>query len=157
MAGAFFGQMLRSVIGYMLAVGAAAALLVHQWYGSGPEGVSGVDAVTWTFAAITLVPFVGAIAFLPSLVAVLVAELFGLRNILLFVAAGAAIALLAGSVPVATLEVWSGFEGMTDTATIGVATPDPFRFLTAGLAGGLVYWLIAGRASGIWRDMLRPE
>lgn len=158
MFGAFLAQMLRSVIGYMLAIGAASALLVQQWYGSGPEGVSGVDWITWTFAVLTLVPFVGAIAFLPSIVVVLVSEMFRLRHILFFVAAGGAIALLAGSVPVSTLEVWSGFDGATGAGTAGYTLADaaPFRFLTAGLAGGLLYWLIAGRAAGIWRDRLAP-
>ena len=156
MFGSFIGQVLRSVIGYILAVAGASALLVHQWYGSGPEGVSGVDALTWTFATVTLMPFVGGIAFLPSLIVVLVAEMFRVRNILVFVAVGGAIAALAGSVPVTTLEAWSGFQGALGTEEIMVTEADPFRFVLAGFTGGLIYWLIAGKASGIWRDRLDP-
>ncbi len=155
MFGSFLGQVLRAIVGYVLALAAASALLVHQWYGPGPEGVSGVDWLTWTFATVTLMPFVGAIAFLPAIVVVLAAEMFRLRNILFFVAVGGGIALLAGWVPMETLEVWSGFDGALGTDAI-LVQPDPFRFIAAGFLGGLVYWLVAGKASGIWRDRLDP-
>lgn len=162
MFGSFLVQVVRAVVGFMLAIFVAAVILVYRWYGagSGPEGVSGLDVVSWMLASLALLPLIGAATFLPALVLIAAAELFRWRHILLFVVAGGVFGALAGTVSMPSVEVWSG--SLTDGTIVTAAgespaDPDPFRFVVAGLAGGLAYWLIAGKASGIWRDLLRPD
>ncbi len=160
MFGAFLFQLARAVVGFVVAVGLAAVILVHQWYGasSGPEGVSGLDTLSWILASLTVLPLVGAAAFLPSLALVTVAELFRWRNVLLFVAVGGGIGLLAGAAPFPAAGSYMGLDDGEIILAAGEtpSDPDPFRFVIAGLAGGLAYWLIAGKASGTWRDLTRP-
>lgn len=161
MFGAFLFQLVRAVIGFVVAIGLAAVILVHQWYGasSGPEGVSGLDTLSWILASLTVLPIVGAAAFLPSLALIVAAELFRWRNVLLFVAVGGGIGLLAGAAPFPAVGSYMGVDDGEIIQAAGEAPsdPDPFRFAVAGLAGGLAYWVIAGRRSGVWRDLTRPE
>jgi hypothetical protein len=78
-------------------------------------------------------------AFFPALIAILLAENFAWRSVLFYALAGAAIGL------------FFGFALPTDA-------PGPFYIARsteliagAGIAAGLVYWLIAGRNAGAWR------
>lgn len=161
MFGAFLFQLVRAVIGFVVAIALAAVILVHQWYGgsSGPEGVSGLDTLSWILASLTVIPLVGAAAFLPALGVIATAEIFRWRNVLLFVAVGGGIGLLAGAAPLPAAGPWIGIEDgeIIQAAGETPSDPDPFRFGVAGLVGGLAYWLIAGKSSGIWRDLLRPN
>ena len=82
---------------------------------------------------------VAFLAFLPALIAILLAENFAWRSVLFYALAGAAIGLFYGFV-------------------LPTESPSPFYIARsseliagAGIAAGLVYWLIAGRNAGAWR------
>ena len=85
---------------------------------------------------------IGAIAFMPALLVIVLAEGFGWRSFLVYAAAGGALAMAL-------------FYGIDFAGYVG----DPDGFLArerevlaaAGIAGGLVYWLFAGRRAGAWR------
>lgn len=105
-----------------------------------------IDAVTWmpedivllgydlsvsaTTLALLFAPLMGA----PAIVAVLIAEMFSIRSWVYHAAAGAGSALMPWSLAP------SGFEAPAFTAP---------QILAAGIVGGFVHWLIAGRRSGL--------
>jgi hypothetical protein len=78
--------------------------------------------------------FVGAVAFIPALIVVVLAEAFRWRSLTLHLLVGAGVgfaALLA--------DIGGPSDAQTDLVVGG----------GAGAVGGLVYWLIAGRRAGI--------
>ena len=72
-------------------------------------------------------------------IAIIVAESFALRSWLYYAAAGALMGVLA----VVTVETAHG-----PAASPRMADIEALIFIAAGLAGGLTYWLIAGRGAG---------
>ncbi len=108
--------------------------------------MSGSDGwpVIW-FLVIVTSTVVAAVAFLPSVIAILFTEAFGWRYLVLYAVAGALIGLFCASS--------AGFiEWRPD---VGVEMPkmgNAELMAAAGIAAGFVYWLIAGRRAGVWRD-----
>jgi hypothetical protein len=115
-------------------IGAAAAANVEAPFDQ-PE-----VALLWIMTLATSFG-VAFFAFLPALILILLAENFAWRSVLFYPIAGAAIGLFYGFVLPS--------EG-----------PGPFYIARsteliagAGIAAGLVYWLIAGRHAGAWRQL----
>ena len=84
-----------------------------------------------------LTAYLSAMTILPGLILVIVGEVAGIRSAIFYVVgAGVALAAMpllydistAGPISETAMEVWP-------------------KFATAGFAGGLVYWLIAGRTA----------
>jgi len=92
--------------------------------------------------------FISGFALLPALIVVLITEAFYVRGALTYAVGGALVgaACYLGLIPFdsSTLQfdgiVRRHLEIMTD----------------AGIVAGLVYWLIAGRTAGAWREPPRP-
>jgi hypothetical protein len=91
--------------------------------------------------------FVGYAAFVPALVLIAIAETFDLRSIFYYTIGGAAIGLFAyyGS----NLSV--ALENTTDLPPVSFGLQ---LVAAAGIIGGFVYWLIAGRNAGRWKNPL---
>lgn len=111
----------------------------------------GMDASGDTYALPMLWAFTfatgGAVAFLafaPAAIVIVLAEGFSWRSVLLY-------ALVGGAVGVAYGVMLPGDEP-------GYLFPDrvPEVLAGAGIAAGLVYWLIAGRNAGKWREIAPP-
>lgn len=79
---------------------------------------------------------VGSVALLPWAIFMLVTEILGWRSLLLHAAVG----LVSGF---AALRL--AYEGAMPPMGIQTA------ILLAGLAFGMIYWIVAGRAAGLWR------
>lgn len=136
-----FAVMLASLVsGMVISVG----LLGPEW-----RGMSGDVVERGAFWGIAL--FASGVTwftgFLPIVIAIVVAEAARLRSLLIYAAAGAALfalgALGAGFV--------NPYEESIDRAPSVV--PHGIELAAAaGIAFGLVYWLIAGRRAGAWRD-----
>lgn len=135
-------QFFLALFGFWLASLAAAAVLV---FGAAAPELPPPDTLgILTIFILTVSAFVASFAFVPAIVVIIIAETFGLRSILFHAVAGALIALFCGY-------------------TLGFIEPMPrFDFdmplstnlelmAAAGIAGGFVYWLVAGRTSGNWR------
>jgi hypothetical protein len=93
--------------------------------------------------------FVSGFALLPALVVVLITEAFSIRSALVYAIGGAlvGVACYLGLVPF-------------DPATLhfdGIVRRHLEIMTGAGILGGMVYWLIAGRNAGAWRDPPRPR
>ena len=94
--------------------------------------------------------FVSGFALLPALVVVAVTESFAIRSVLAYAIGGGVVGLACylGLVPFDT-ESWR-FDGIV-RRHLEVMTG-------AGIVGGLIYWLIAGRRAGFVRNTRRaPE
>lgn len=143
----FASRLLIAPLGFtcgLLAGFAALALMSANQFGDValfPEEVMllGVDMTVgaWTVAFV-LAPLVGA----PAIVAVLIAEMFGIRSWLYYAVAGALTALL----PWALLP--SGIDG---------AIFDAVDILACGFVGGLIHWLVAGRSAGFFAPERNPS
>jgi hypothetical protein len=81
---------------------------------------------------------------LPAMLVVVLAEGFGWRSVLIYAGFGGALALLL-------------YYGLGFSFDMGEPVGDNFLgrerevLAAAGIAGGLVYWLAAGRRAGAWR------
>jgi hypothetical protein len=106
----------------------APAIELHS--GQQPEGV--------LVAVLALIggPLIGAAVLLPSLFAVVFAELMAWRGMIANLLLGAAVALFAA---------WRHFEAV-DAGRISEGAL--LVLLAAGFVGGFVYWLFSGRYAG---------
>ncbi len=99
------------------------------------------SAAVWLVVAVGAA-VIGGIAILPALLVIVLAEGFGWRSFVLYAALGGALAL--------ALCYGVDFAGY-------VGAPDSFLarerevLAAAGIAGGLVYWVFAGRNAGVWK------
>lgn len=102
-----------------------------------------MDRVEFGVIAALAFVFVSALAFVPALVAVVVAETWSFRSILYYAIAGAVVGFV-------------GYAGLVNFDLDRIGATSYFRremeiMIGAGIVGGLVYWLIAGRNAGAWR------
>jgi hypothetical protein len=128
----------------------AAGLLGPQWHVfSGDIG----ERVTFWGVAFFGSVFTGSVGLLPLVTLIVLAEIFRIRSLLINAAAGAAL-MVAGYYGSGLAR--PGYEESIDSP------PPPIPRQTeivaaAGAVGGLVYWLIAGRNAGRWRERDRPS
>ena len=111
--------------------------------GSGPIDQNAINVVLG-FGFI----FLSGFALLPALIVVLITEAFYVRGVLTYAVGGAIVgcACYLGLVPF-------------DPATLhfdGIVRRHLEIMTGAGIVAGLVYWLIAGRTAGAWREPRRP-
>jgi hypothetical protein len=137
-----FAIVLASIAaGIAIAVG----VLGPQWHGM--EGAPGERVVFWGLAFVGSV-FTGAISILPLAISIAVAETFKIRSILVNMAAGAVL-LLAGY-------YGSGLARPSYEESIDEPPPAISREMqlaaAAGAVFGFVYWTVAGRNAGRWRE-----
>jgi hypothetical protein len=123
--------------GIVLAIG----IISPDWVGADSDPFERVSFFIFAFFATS---FVGAAATLPALVLIVFAEAARMRSLLYYGVAGAVVGLAAyfGS------DVSARLENTTDVVPVGHALQ---LAAAAGIIGGLVYWLIAGRRAGAWR------
>jgi hypothetical protein len=121
-------------LAYVAACFAAGLMLVAPIMigGGAPVAMNvGFSIVTALFIAIS----VGPLAAVPTLVAVILAEWFAWRSFFFWT-------LLGGAIGFTALNFGPDIEGAWSSA-IGPL------YVSAGFAGGAVYWLVAGRRSGV--------
>ncbi len=92
--------------------------------------------------------FISGFALLPALIVVLITEAFYVRSVLAYAVGGAIVgaACYLGLVPF-------------DPATLhfdGIVRRHLEIMTGAGIVAGLIYWMIAGRNAGAWREPVRP-
>jgi hypothetical protein len=137
-------------VGYIWACVAASLVLAlgtltPQWnelfVPLGLQSAHAQSVAMWIVVGLgALVIFV--VGFLPVLLVVVIAEGFGLRSVIVYGVIGGALALAAGY----------GLDfGRYLVAHDGDLNNEREVIAAAGIAGGLVYWLVAGRKAGAWR------
>jgi hypothetical protein len=141
--------MLRFILvplGYLAAVGAGACVILFgswrlgEFMASPNPDDQGVAALGFVFAGSVLFVLLLAVMWLPSAIGILVAEAFALRSWIYHAGNGAVSAWLG----------WNLFGSIDDSR---VPINDPLPVIAAGLAGGFVYWIIAGSSAGFWKPV----
>jgi hypothetical protein len=103
-----------------------------------------IAAYGYAFAAPVLLVILLSIMWLPCAIGVLLAEAFALRSWIYHAANGGISAWVA----------WNMF-GYMDNSRIPLT--GPVAVLAAGVAGGIVYWTIAGWNAGFWKPLFRQQ
>jgi putative copper export protein len=140
------GRILVIIIALIVAIMAAGVTLAigivgPDWTGADSDPY---ERVTFFFVSFFATSFVGAVAILPALLAIIISEAARLRSFLYYGIGGALVALASyyGS------DISVRLENTTDVPPVNNALQ---LAAAAGIIGGLVYWLIAGRNAGRWR------
>lgn len=140
-------RIIMMFVGYVWACIAASLILAlgtltPQWdYFFHSLGVQSPEAQS---TAMWMVVGLGAfiifiVGFLPTLLVIVITEGFALRSIVVYGVIGAALALV--------MAFGFDFAGYRAPADIDIAREREV-FAAAGIAGGMVYWLFAGRRAG---------
>lgn len=138
----FFAALLATLAaGIAIAIG----LLGPEWHAFSGDVV---ERGTFTVFVVTGAAFTGAVTLLPLAILIAVTEIFKIRSLLVYAVAGCAIMLLGYSA--------SGLAPPSYEESIDHPPPlIPHAVEVAAAAGivfGSVYWLIAGRKAGRWRE-----
>lgn len=99
-------------------------------------------ATLWAVIAVGAA-IIGGIAMLPALLLIVLAEAFAWRSSLVYATLGGILALMLG-------------YGLDFAGYVFVPGGELARerevLAAAGIAGGFVYWLFAGRKAGVWKS-----
>ena len=144
----FIGRLLVILFALLLSAAASAiitsfAFLIFAFQQVTPDPID--NAIVWGTALFGTGITVFS-AFLPTLIAVALAEALSVRSALTYALGGAAIMLLAYY---GARSGWN-FEESIDYAPPLIARQAEIA-VAAGVVFGLVYWMIAGRRAGLWR------
>lgn len=104
-----------------------------------------IEKFVFFTAAFFATSFAGASAFVPAVILVAIAETFDLRSIFYYAIGGGLIAAIAWYSSDISLEL----ENTTDISPVGYGLQ---LVAAAGIIGGFVYWLLAGRKAGVWKN-----
>jgi len=142
-----FGRIIVILVALLLAIMAAGitlaiGIIAPDWAGIDSDPVERLSFFIVSFLATS---FVGAVAILPAVLLIVVSEAARLRSFLFYGVAGALVGLASyyGS------DISVRLENTTDVAPVANALQ---LAAAAGIIGGLVYWLIAGRNAARWRE-----
>ena len=146
---AFLGRIVVVLFALWLAVIAAGivwsfGLLHSEW----PEITADpVGRFVFWGAAFLASGVAAVVLFLPTLIAIVLAEGFAVRSVLIYALGGAAMMLLAYY----AADFGQPYEESIDHPPPPMSRPAEIA-VGAGAAFGFVYWLIAGRNAGRWRE-----
>jgi hypothetical protein len=137
-------RVLMIIVGYFLACAAAALVLTFatvtpEWDELTSLGLQ--SAALWSVVAVGAAT-IAAVAMLPWLLVVALAEGFAWRSVVVYGVLGGALAL--------ALSYGLDFAGYVGDADRYLAHEREV-LAGSGIAGGLVYWLLAGRKAGCWK------
>jgi hypothetical protein len=139
-----FFVILFSLVFAILAAGIALAIGVMA-----PElfSVSSdpIEKFMFFAAAFFATSFVGATAFVPAVILAAIGEAFDIRTIFYYAIGGGLIAAIAWY----SSDISVRLENTTDISPViwGLQL-----VVSAGIIGGFVYWLLAGRKAGLWKN-----
>jgi hypothetical protein len=143
-------RIVMAFLGYMLACIAAALVLTlgslaPNWNEVmaplGPQAGDAESIALWSVTGLAAI-IIFSVGFLPSLLVVALAEGLGLRSAVVYGIVGALLAL--------AMAYGLDFGGYSASSE-GDLARNREVFAAAGIAGGLAYWLIAGRRAGMWK------
>jgi hypothetical protein len=134
------------LLAYILACIAASIVLTlgtlaPQWDQMAPNGFPPV--VLWSVVGVSTA-VIGVVALLPSFLVIALAEGFAWRSVVLYGVLGGMLAL--------ALTYGIDFAGYAHSLDgVGIFAHERQVLAASGIAGGLVYWVFAGRNAGLWK------
>jgi len=138
-------RIMAIIFAYVLACMAASTVftfgtLAPQW--DDWSSLALPPAALWAVIAVGAA-IISGIAVLPTLLLIVLAEAFGWRSSLVYAMLGGILALMLG-------------YGLDFAGYVFVPGGELARerevLAAAGIAGGFVYWLFAGRKAGVWKS-----
>jgi len=142
-----FGRIIMILCALILAIMAAGitlaiGIVAPDWAGIDSDPVERLSFFIVSFFATS---FVGAVAIMPAALLIVISEAARLRSFLFYGVGGALVGLASyyGS------EISVRLENTTDVPPVANALQ---LAAAAGIIGGLVYWVVAGRNAGRWRE-----
>jgi predicted neutral ceramidase superfamily lipid hydrolase len=137
-------RILLVIVGYILACVAASIVLTigtltPQW--DDLSSLGHPSTILWSVVGVGAA-FIAAIAAPPLLLVIALAEGFALRSGLVYAVLGAVLAL--------SLSYGLDFAGYAGEPG-GSLAREREVIVAAGIAGGFIYWLLAGRGAGSWK------
>lgn len=138
-----FVRLIALWIGYLLAcMSAAVVFTLGTLSAADGELVAQIPSVAlWGLIAIEAA-IMAALAMLPALLVIALAEGFAWRSIILYGVLGGVLALALGY----GID-FAGYLGGPDS----IVAREREVLAASGIAGGLTYWLVAGRNAGAWK------
>lgn len=131
-------------IAYLLACTAAATVFTLGTLSAAGDDIAALNipsvALWWVIGVSAAI--MAALAMLPTLLVVALAEGFSWRSIILYGLLGGVLALSLGY----GID-FAGYLGGPDS----IVAREREVLAASGIAGGLVYWLCAGRNAGAWK------
>jgi hypothetical protein len=137
-------RILMVMFAYLLACIAAAVILVVSLLMLHGGELHAAEAPTWMLWVLVAIGagVIAAVGAMPSLLVIALAEGFAWRSSLIYAVLGGALMLALGY----------SFDAAGQLATQASSPGREAEVLAAaGIAGGFVYWLFAGRKAGIWK------
>jgi hypothetical protein len=129
-------------IGYVLACTAAATVFTLGTLSAADDTlVSQIPSVALWWLICIEAAIMAALAMLPALLIIALAEGFAWRSVILYGVLGGVLALALGY----GID-FAGYLGGPDT----LVAHEREVLAAAGIAGGLTYWAVAGRNAGAW-------
>ena len=122
-------------IGYVAACVAAGVVMASSLYSFTGRPDAAIQGVVLAFGFVVAV-YAGALAFAPMLVAIVLAEAFSWRSFFFWAPFGGVLGLAGKALS-------DHYEGAPTPGVIAL-------YAAAGAVAGAVYWLIAGRSSGVF-------
>ena len=145
-----FGRIIVIIFALVVAsmaagVALAIGIVAPDWANMDSDPAERVSFFVVSFFATS---FVGAVAMAPAFVLIVLAEAARIRSFIYYGLAGALVGLASyfGS------NISLRLENTTDMPPVEHALQ---LVAAAGIIGGVVYWLIAGRKAGAWRERSR--
>ena len=139
---AFFGYVLACIAAALvLTLGSLAPNWNDVMAPLGPHGGTAESIALWSVTGVAAM-IIFTVGFLPTLLVIALAEGLVLRSAVVYGVFGAALSLA-----MAYGLDFAGYIASSD----GDLARNREVFAAAGIAGGLVYWLIAGRRAGAWK------
>ena len=143
-------RIIMAFFGYMLACIAAALVLTlgslapnwNEVMAPFDPGAGAAESIAlWSVTGMAAI-IIFSVGFLPAMLAIALTEGLALRSAVVYGVIGAALSL--------AMAYGLDFAGYIATAG-GDLARNREVFAAAGIAGGLVYWLVAGRRAGAWK------
>jgi hypothetical protein len=131
-------------IAYLLACTAAATVFTLGTLSAAGEDVAALDipsVALWGVVGVSAA-IMAALAMLPALLVIALSEGFGWRSVILYGVVGGVLAF--------ALAYGIDFAGYLNSPDSVIAREREV-LAASGIAGGLVYWLFAGRNAGAWK------
>ena len=139
---AFFGYVLACIAAALvLTLGSLAPNWNDVMAPLGPHGGTAESIALWSVTGIAAM-IIFTVGFLPTLLVIALAEGLAPRSAVVYGVIGAALSLA-----MAYGLDFAGYIASSD----GDLARNREVFAAAGIAGGLVYWLVAGRRAGAWK------
>jgi hypothetical protein len=145
---ALLGRIIVIIFAVMVASVAAMGLLGPEWHGFTGDVVERASFWVLVFFGAS---FTGAVGLLPLAILIAIAEVFKIRSLLANALAGAVMLLLGYY----SSGINHNYEESIDHPPPPVSREAEIA-AAAGAVFGLVYWAIAGRNAGRWRERRQP-